>query len=96
MIPKGAKGAPKVSPKATTIPQKIATSKKVEKGGSPALSFGLNFDLFLVKNASKSRCEKLCRKTRQQNMKIKQKTEHDPTPKNEDSQISSAKAVPPK
>ena len=30
------------------------------------------------------------------NMKIKQKTRHDPTPKNEDSQISSAKADPPK
>ena len=32
MNPKGAKGAQKVSPKSTKIPQKIATSKKVEKG----------------------------------------------------------------
>ena len=30
------------------------------------------------------------------NLEIKQKTRHDPTPKNRDSQISSAKAVPPK
>ena len=34
MTPKGAKGAPKVGPKSTKIPQKIATSKKVEKGGA--------------------------------------------------------------
>ena len=34
MSPKGAKGRSKVTPKATTIPQKIATSKKVEKGGA--------------------------------------------------------------
>ena len=54
MSPKGAKGAPKVSPKSTKIPQKIATSKKVEKGGGATTSFGLIFDLFLVKNASKN------------------------------------------
>ena len=53
MIPKGAKEAPKVNPKSTKIPQKIATSKKVEKGRSNALSFGVNFDIFLVKNALK-------------------------------------------
>ena len=34
MTPKGAKGAPKVNPKSTKILQKIATSKKVEKGGA--------------------------------------------------------------
>ena len=60
MSPTGAKGAPKVTPKATKIPQKIETSKKVEKGGAPVLSFGDIFDLFLVKNASKNRCEKRC------------------------------------
>ena len=32
-------------------------------------------------------------KNTSKNLKIKQKTRHDPTPKNEDSQISSAKAV---
>ena len=47
MNPKGAKGAPKVSPKSTKIPQKIATSKKVEKGGGAPLSVGVNFDFFL-------------------------------------------------
>ena len=96
MSPKGAKGAPKVSPKSTKIPQKIATSKKVEKGGSNATSFGLNFDLFLVKNASKNRCEKLCRKTCQKILKLSKKQGTIPPPKNQDSQISSAKADPSK
>ena len=39
---------------------------------------------------------KIMPKNMSKNMKIKQKTRHDPTPKNRDSQISSAKAVPPK
>ena len=53
MSTKGPKGRSKVNPKSTKIPQKIATSKKVEKGRSSALSFGVNFDIFLVKNALK-------------------------------------------
>ena len=81
MSPKGAKGAPKVSPKSTKIPQKNATSKKVEKGGGAGLSFGVNLDLFLLKNASKNRCEKLCRKTRQKTLKLKQKQGTIPPPK---------------
>ena len=63
MSTKGPKGPPKVSPKSKKIPQKNATLKKVEKGRSNALSFGVNFDIFLVKNALKNRCEKLRRKT---------------------------------
>ena len=81
MSPKGAKGTPKVNPKSTKIPQKIATSKKVEKGRSSALSFGVNFDIFLVKNALKNRCEKLCRKIRQKTLKLKQKQGTIPPPK---------------
>ena len=54
MSTKGPKGRSKVTPKATKIPQKNATSKKVEKGGAPVTSFGVNFDIFLVKNASKN------------------------------------------
>ena len=73
MSPKGAKGTPKVNPKSTKIPPKIATSKKVEKGRSSALSFGVNFDIFLVKNALKNRCEKLRRKTCKINPKTNQK-----------------------
>ena len=74
MRPKGAKGTPKVNPKSTKIPQKIATSKKVEKGRSSALSFGVNFDIFLVKNALKNRCEKQRRKTCQKTLKLSKKT----------------------
>ena len=62
MTPKGAKGAPKVGPKSTKIPQKIATSKKVEKGRSNALSFGDNFDLFLVKKRQKINVKKYTEK----------------------------------
>ena len=54
MSTKGPKGPPKVSPKSTKILQKNTTSKKVEKGGAPVTSFGVNFDIFLVKNASKN------------------------------------------
>ena len=50
MNPKGAEGAPKVSPKSIKIQQKIATAKTVEKGGGATTSFGLNLDLFFVKN----------------------------------------------
>ena len=74
MTPKGAKEAPKVNPKSTKIPQKIATLKKVEKGRSNALSFGINFDIFLLKNALKNRCEKLRRKTCQKTWKLSKKT----------------------
>ena len=49
MSTKGPKGRSKVTPKATKIRQKIATSKKVEQGGSHALSFGVIFDVFWSK-----------------------------------------------
>ena len=41
MSPKGAKGAPKVIPKATKIQPKIASSKNVDFGGAQGTSFGL-------------------------------------------------------
>ena len=96
MNPKGAKGAQKVSPKSTKIPQKIATSKKVEKGRSGPLSFGVNFDLFLVKKASKKSMRKTMLKKASKITKFKQKTRHDSIPRNAFSHRLSAKAVPPK
>ena len=81
MSPKGANGAPKAKPKSTKIPQKITTSKKVEKRMSNALSFGVILDLFSIKNASKNRSEKLWRKTRQKTLKLKQKQGTIPPPK---------------
>ena len=95
MTPKGAKGRSKVTPKATTIPQKIATSKKVEKGGCALLSFGLMFDLCLVQIASKNQCEKQCQTTLKIK-KIKYKSAYDSIPRNAFSHRLSAKAVPPK
>ena len=74
MRPKGAKGTPKVSPKSTKIPQKIATSKKVEKGRSNATSFGVIFDLFLLKKCIKKSMRKTTQKNMSKNLKIKQKT----------------------
>ena len=71
--PKGCQRDPKSGPESTKIRQKIATSKKVEKGGARATSFGLIFDLFLVKNAPKNRSEKLCRKTLQKTLKLSKK-----------------------
>ena len=53
MTPKGAKGAPKVSPKSTKIPQKIATSKKVEFRVVQVLSFVDIFDFFWSKMRQK-------------------------------------------
>ena len=73
MTPKSPKGRSKVTPKATKILQKNTTSKKVEKGRSGPLSFGDIFDVFLNKNVSKNRSEKLCRKTRQKNVKLSKK-----------------------
>ena len=54
MSTKGPKGRSKVTPKSTKIPQKNTTSKHVDFRGAPVTSFGVNFDIFLVKNASKN------------------------------------------
>ena len=96
MTPKGAKGTPKVSPKSTKIPQKIATSKKVEKGGGRGTKFWGQFGPIFGQKCVQKSMRKTMPKNTSKNLKIKQKTRHDPTPKNQDSQISSAKAVPPK
>ena len=64
----GVGGRPELQ--STKIPQKIATSKKVEQGRS----FGVNFDICLVKHALKNRCEKLRRKTCQKTWKLSKKT----------------------
>ena len=96
MSPKSAKGAPKVSPKSTKIPQKIATSKKVEQGGSHATSFGVIFDLFLLKKCVQKSMRKTMLKKASKITKFKQKTRYDSIPRNAFSHRLSAKAVPPK
>ena len=96
MSPKGAKGAPKVSPKSTKIPQKSATSKKVEKGGGAGLSFGVNLELFLLKKCVQKSMRKTMLKKASKITKFKQKTRYDSIPRNAFSHRLSAKAVPPK
>ena len=94
--PKGPKGRSKVTPKATKIPQKIATSKKVEKGGAPVTSFGVIFDLFLLKKCIQKSKRKTMLKKASKITKFKQKTRYDSIPRNAFSHRLSAKAVPPK
>ena len=52
----GAKSEPEIN-KNTTKNRNLEKGRK--RGGAP-LSFGVDVDIFLVKNASKNRCEKLC------------------------------------
>ena len=58
--------------------------------------FLAHFRLIFHQECVQKSMRKTMPKNTSKNMKIKQKTRHDPTPKNEDSQISSAKADPPK
>ena len=81
MSPKGAKGAPKVSPKSTKIPQKNTTSKNVDFRGAPVLSFDSFLTYLSSKNTSKNRSEQLCRKTLQKTLKISKKQSTIPPPK---------------
>ena len=62
MSPKGAKGAPKVSPKSTKIPQKNETSKKVEKGGAREHLLGSFLTYFLSKMRQKIDAKKYAEK----------------------------------
>ena len=96
MSTKGPKGPPKVSPKSTKILQKNTTSKNVDFRGAQVTSFGVIFDLFLLKKCVQKSMRKTMPKKASKITKFKQKTRHDPTSKNQDSQISSTKAVPSK
>ena len=75
---RGAKSEPEIN-KNTTKNRNLEKDRK--RGGAP-LSFGINFDLFLVKKASKKSMRKTMPKNTSKHLKIKQKTRHDPTPKN--------------
>ena len=96
MSPKGAKGAPNVSPKSTKLLQKSATSKKIEKGGGAGTSFGIIFDLFLLKKCVQKLMRQTMIKKASKITKFKQKTRYDSIPRNAFSHRLSAKAVPPK
>ena len=59
--PKGCQRGAKSEPE---INKNTTKNRNLEKGRKRgALSFRVNFDLFLVKKTSKNLCEKICRKT---------------------------------
>ena len=70
---KGCPGAVKSDPKSNKNTTKNHNLEKGRKRGGALLSFGDIFDVFLNKNVSKNRSEKLCRKTRQKNVKLSKK-----------------------
>ena len=71
--PKGCQRAVKSDPKSDQNTTKNRNLEKGRKRGGALLSFGDIFDVFLNKNVSKNRSEKLCRKTRQKNVKLSKK-----------------------
>ncbi len=79
--PKGCQRGAKSEPEINKNTTKKRNLEKGRKRGGAGLSFGVNLDLFLLKNASKNRCEKLCRKIRQKTLKLKQKQGTIPPPK---------------
>ena len=79
--PKGCQRGAKSEPEINKNTTKKRNLEKGRKRGCAPLSFGVNLDLFLVKNASKNRCEKICRKTRQKTWKLNKKQGTIPPPK---------------
>ena len=62
MSTKGPKGRSKVTPKATKIPQKNTTSKKIEKGGAREHLLGSFLTYFLSKMRQKIDAKKYAEK----------------------------------
>ena len=71
--PKGCQRGAKSEPEINKNTTKNRNLEKGRKRGGALLSFGNIFDVFLNKNVSKNRSEKLCRKTRQKNVKLSKK-----------------------
>ena len=71
--PKGCQKDAKSEPEMNKNTTKKHNLEKGRKRGCAPLSFGDIFDVFLNKNVSKNRSEKLCRKTRQKNVKLSKK-----------------------
>ena len=89
---RGAKSEPEINKNIT----KNRGLEKVSIWGFRGTKFWLISDLFFVKKYDKKTKRKTILKNTSKNLKNKQKTRHDPTSKNQDSQISSAKADPSK
>ena len=79
--PKGCQRGAKSEPESNKNTTKNYDLENGRKRGCAPTSFWLIFDLILIKNASKNRCEQLCRKTRQKLLKLNQKQGTIPPPK---------------
>ena len=94
--PKGCQRDAKSEPEINKNTTKNRNLEKGRKRGGAGTSFGAIFELFLLKKCVQKSKRKTMEKNTSKNLTIKQKTRHDPTPKNRDSQFFSAKPVPPK
>ena len=91
-LPKGRQKWARNQPK---YHKKTQPRKRSKKGGRGTKFWGQFGSIFAQKCVQKS-MRKTMPKNTSKNLKIKAKTRHDPTSKNQDSQISSAKAIPSK
>ena len=83
----------------TTINKNTTKKRNLEKGrkrGGRGTKFWDQFGPIFAQKCVQKSMRKNMSKNMTKNLKNKQKTRHDPTPNNRDSQISYAKAVPPK
>ena len=79
--PKGCQRGAKSEPEINKNTIKNRNLEKGRKRGGAPTSFGLIFDLFLVKNASKNRCEKIYRKTNKKILKLRKNKARSLSPK---------------
>ena len=80
MSPKGAKGLPKVMPKSIKMAPRVATPKKVDLGGSNALSLGPFWGSFWGQKCIQKSMRNLLPKKRKKHIKFEPKTSRDSNP----------------
>ena len=85
--PKGCQKDAKSEPEINKNTTKKHNLERSRKRGGAGTSFGVIFDLFLLKKCVQKSKRKTMEKNTSKNLTFKQKTRHDPTPKNRDSQF---------
>ena len=94
--PKGCQKDAKSEPEINKNTTKKHNLEKGRKRGGATTSFGVIFDLFLLKKCVQKSMRKTMLKKASKITKFKQKTRYDSIPRNAFSHRLSAKAVPPK
>ena len=94
--PKGCQRRSKSEPEINKNTTKKHNLEKGRKRGGAGTSFGVIFDLFLLKKCVQKSMRKTMLKKASKITKFKQKTRYDSIPRNAFSHRLSAKAVPPK